>query len=117
MYASGVVEAVIEIKHSKSRMDLVWQDIDYLAGRRATNPAVRAFLIYASLNERPKAFTNPDGSALTPRNCQSPNGAKYRVRRVCRATKLIPSKNKNATGHYAVLIEVAPPKSTAANDA
>ena len=116
-YALGSIEAVIEIKHSKSREDLVWQDIDYLAERRASNPAVRAFLIYASINERPEDFTNDDGSSITPRNRRSPNGSKYRVRRVCRATKIIPSKNKNATGHYAVLIEVAPPRRAAANDA
>ena len=108
---------MIEVKHSRSRKSLVWQDIDFLAERRASNPAVRAFLIYASVNERPTDFTNTDGSAITPRNCETPTGSKYRVRRVCRATKIIPSKNKGATGHYAVLIEVAPPKSTAANDA
>lgn len=116
-YAVGDIEAVIEIKHSKSRKDLVWQDIDYLAERRAKNPSVRAFLIYASVNERPEDFSNRDGSAITPRNRQTPSGSKYRVRRVCRATKLIPSKNRNATGHYAVLIEVAPPKSEATNNA
>lgn len=116
-YAAGDIEAVIEIKHSRSRKDLVWQDIDYLADRRAKNPAVRAFLIYASINERPEDFTNPDGSSIIPRNRQTPKGSRYRVRRVCRATKIIPSKNKNATGHYAVLIEIAPPKSGAANDA
>jgi len=116
-YAEGDVEAVIEVKHSRSRKDLVWQDIDYLAERRAKNPAVRAFLIYASINERPSDFTNPDGAAITPRSQGTPKGNRYRVRRVCRATKIIPSKNRFATGHYAVLIEVAPPKSSAANDA
>jgi hypothetical protein len=116
-YGTGEVEAVIEVKHSRSRKDLVWQDIDYLSERRAKNPAVRTFLIYASINERPTDFTNPDGSSVTPRSRETPNGSRYRVRRVCRATKLIPSKNKNASGHYAVLIEVAPPKSSAANDA
>ncbi|KAB8059913.1 hypothetical protein GCN74_11090 [Janthinobacterium sp. FT14W] len=115
-YAIGNIEAVIEIKHSRSRKDLVWQDIDYLAERRAMNPSVRTFLIYASINERPHDFTNTDGSSITPRNRKTPNGSKYRVRRVCRATKIIPSKNKNATGHYAVLIEVAPPASDTAND-
>ncbi len=116
-YALGNVEAVIEIKHSRSRQDLVWQDIDYLAERRAKNPEVRAFLIYASINERPEDFTNQDGSSITPRNHHTPTGSKYRVRRVCRATKIIPSKNRNATNHYAVLIEVTPPKRAAANDA
>jgi hypothetical protein len=116
-YLPGDVEAVVEIKHSRSRKDLVWQDIDYLAERRANSPGVRAFLIYASINERPRDFTNAEGAAITPRNRQTPSGSKYRVRRVCRATKIIPAKNKSATGHYAVLIEVAPPKSAAANDA
>ncbi|MBH9575273.1 hypothetical protein [Inhella proteolytica] len=116
-YATGDVEAVIEVKHSRSRKDLIWQDIDYLGERRSKSPAVRAFLIYASINERPEDFTNIDGSAITPRYQVTPSGTKYRVRRVCRATKIIPSKNKNATGHYAILIEVAPPHSKAANDA
>jgi hypothetical protein len=116
-YAHGDVEAVVEIKHSRSRKDLVWQDIDYLGERRSNSPAVRAFLIYASINERPADFTNADGSAITPRNRTTPNGTKFRVRRVCRATKIIPCKNESATGHYAVLIEVAPPRSQAANDA
>lgn len=116
-YSTGDVEAVIEVKHSRSRKDLVWQDIDYLGERRSQIPAVRAFLIYASINERPMEFTNSDGSAITPRYQTTPKGTKYRVRRVCRATKIIPSKNKNATGHYAILIEVAPPKAEATNDA
>ena len=115
-YAAGDIEAVIEIKHNRSRKDLVWQDIDYLAECRAKHPAVRAFLIYASINERPDDFTNQDGSSKTPGNRQTSKGSRYRVRRVCRATKIIPSKNRNATGHYAVLIEVAPPKSGTAND-
>lgn len=116
-FATGDVEAVLEVKHSRSRKDLVWQDIDYLAEQRNKNPAVRAFLIYASINERPSDFTSADGAAIAPRNRETPNGSKYRVRRVCRATKVIPSKNKSAIGHYAVLIEVAPPRTAAANDA
>ncbi|WP_457281006.1 hypothetical protein [Polaromonas sp. P5_D5] len=116
-YSVGNIEAVIEIKHSRSRKDLVWQDIDYLAERRAQNPAVRAFLIYASINERPEEFTNTNGSSITPRNRLTPAGNRYRVRRVCRATQIIPSQNKTARGHYAVLVEVAPPKGPAANDA
>ncbi|BEP39046.1 hypothetical protein GmRootV59_61110 (plasmid) [Variovorax sp. V59] len=116
-YATGDVEAVVEVKHSRSRKDLVWQDIDYLAERRKKDPAVRAFLIYATINERPPDFTNSDGAAITPRSRETPKGNKYRVRRVCRASKIIPANNKSASGHYAVLIEVAPPKSAAENDA
>jgi hypothetical protein len=116
-YAPGQVEAVIEIKHSRSRKTLVWEDIDYLAERRVSNPSVRAFLIYATIDVRPEDFTNPDGSAITPRDQKTPGGSKYRVRRVCRATQRIPSQNRKALGHYAVLIEVDPPKRRTANDA
>ena len=112
-YAFGDVEAVIEVKHSRSRRDLVWQDIDFLAERRSINPTVRAFMIYASINERPSEFTNSVGGAIVPRTQSTPNGSKFNVRRVCRATKIIPSKNKNASGHYVVMIEVAPPRHTA----
>jgi hypothetical protein len=111
------VEAIIEIKHSRSRKHLVWEDIDYLAAQRSRHPELRAFLIYASINERPPDFTNPTGAAITPRNRKTHAGNRYKVRRVCRATQQIPSKNKLARGHYAVLIEVAPPKAAAQNDA
>jgi hypothetical protein len=116
-YSVGDVEAVIEIKHNRSRKDLVWQDIDYLAQQRAAHPELRAFLVYASIDERPSEFTDETGASITPRNRKTPNGSRYRVRRVCRATSRIPSKNKLARGHYAVLIEVAPPSHRASNDA
>lgn len=116
-YRIGEVEAVIEIKHNRSRKDLVWQDIDYLAQQRAAHPELRAFLVYASINERPREFTGQTGASIIPRRRKTPNGSRYRVRRVCRATYLIPSKNKSARGHYAVLIEVAPPNHRASNDA
>ena len=116
-YAAGSVEAIIEIKHSRSRKELVWQDIDYLSEQRAKHPELRAFLIYASINERPTDFTDETGASVDPRNRKTPNGHRYRVRRVCRATHRIPSKNKSAIGHYAVLIEVAPPIGEAKNDA
>lgn len=116
-YSIGDVEAAIEIKHSRSRKDLIWKDIDYLSEQRAKHPELRAFLIYASINERPSDFTDDTGAAITPRNRRTPNGSRYRVRRVCRATHIIPSKNKKASGHYAILIEVAPPTGRAKNDA
>jgi hypothetical protein len=111
------VEAVIEIKHSRSRKDLVWTDIDFLAAQRSRHPELRAFLIYASLDERPEDFTESNGAAMDPRDARTKLGSRYRVRRVCRATQIIPSNNKHAKGHYAVLIEVAPPKTAARNDA
>ena len=116
-YGMGEIEAVIEIKHNRSRKDLVWQDIDYLARQRAAHPELRAFLICATIYERPDEFTDDTGASITPRNRKTPNGSRYRVRRVCRATSRIPSKNKSARGHYAVLIEVAPPSGKASNDA
>jgi len=116
-YGAGQVEAVIEIKHSRSRKTLVWDDIDYLAERRVSSPSVRAFLIYATIDERPEEFTNADGSAIKPRDQLTPEGSKYRVRRVCRATQRIPSQNRKALGHYAVLIEIDPPKRRTSNDA
>jgi hypothetical protein len=117
-YAIGDVEAVIEIKHSRSRKELVWEDIDFLSKQRAKHPELRAFLIYASLNERPADFTDEKGAGITSKTQSTPSGSRYRVRRVCRATKMIPSNNKRAVGHYAVLIEVAPPPTgQAKNDA
>jgi len=109
-YALGCVEALIEIKHSRSQKRLVWQDIDFLgAQRQASRKRVRAFMIYASVNQRPADFTDGSGAAVKPRNRNSPNQqTPYRVRRVCRATSRIPSQNSGAIGHYAVLIEVAP---------
>lgn len=100
----------------RSRKDLLWQDIDYLAAQRSQHPEIRAFLIYATINERPDEFTDSAGASKTPRNRKTRKGSRYRVRRVCRATQRIPSKNKSASGHYAVLIEVAPPKVAARND-
>jgi hypothetical protein len=109
-YAVGSVEALIEIKHSRSPKRLVWQDIDFLgAQRQASHKHVRAFMIYASVNQRPANFTQRSGAAIKPRNRTSPSQqTPYRVRRVCRATSLIPRQNPKAIGHYAVLIEVAP---------
>lgn len=116
-YAVGNVEAVIEIKHNRSRKDLVWEDIDFLAKQRSKHPELRAFLIYASINERPEYFTNEKGAGITSKTQSTPNGSRYRVRRVCRATKMIPMNNKRAVGHYAVLVEVAPPRDNAKSDA
>jgi hypothetical protein len=108
-YNTGDVEVIIEIKHNRSRKALVWEDINFLGARRKKTKAIRAFLIYASLNERPDDFTSPDGAAIKPRTKYTPGGkTAYRVRRVCRAISRIPSRNKMAIGHYAVLIEVAP---------
>lgn len=108
-YAAGEIEAVIEIKHSRSQKALVWADIDFLAERREASSAVRTFFIYASVNERPEEFTDREGRAAKPRDRSSPSGnARFRIRRVCRATSRIPAENKNAKGHYAVLIEVDP---------
>lgn len=108
-YRRGEVEAIVEIKHNQSRRQLVWDDIDYLAAQRDKSKAIRAFLIYASVNERPKDFTDESGAAIQTRTMYTPDKeTKYRVRRVCRATHRIPSRNILATGHYAVLIEVTP---------
>jgi len=108
-YREGDVEAVLEIKHNRSQKWLLWKDIDRLGRRRATSKRIRAFLIYASVNERPAEFTQDGGAAIKPRTRNSPSGAtKYRVRRVCRATARIPEQNLTAVGHYAILIEVAP---------
>jgi hypothetical protein len=108
-YKRGEVEAVIEIKHNRSRSSLVWADIDHLAERRRSCRAIRAFFMYASIGERPSKFTNHDGASITPRNRQSPtNSNGYKVRRTCRATQIIPGKNRKAKGHYSILIEVSP---------
>jgi hypothetical protein len=108
-YSSGEVEAIIEIKHNRSRKALVWEDIDYLGEQRRKSRAIRAFLIYASVYERPEDFTNENGSAIEPRDWLTPDKKTwFRVRRVCRATHRIPNQNKLAVGHYAVLIEVEP---------
>jgi hypothetical protein len=107
-FESGDIEAIIEIKHNRSAKLLVWRDIDFLGAQRKTTKEIRAYLIYTSINARPNEFTGEDGSAITPRTRQTPKGTRYRVRRVCRATKIIPRNNENATGHYAVLIEVVP---------
>jgi len=116
-YGVHEVEAIIEIKHNRSAKRLLWQDIDYLAAQRSRHPEIRAFLIYASINERPDEFTDLAGASKTPRNRKTRKGSRYKVRRVCRATQRIPSKNTSALGHYAVLVEVAPPKVAARNDA
>lgn len=108
-YKKADVEAVIEIKHSRSRKRLVWSDVDFLGQRRAASKQIRAFLVYASVNERPSEFTGDSGGAVRPRTRPSPSGkTRYRVRRVCRATSRIPEQNRDALGHYAILIEVAP---------
>lgn len=107
-YQPGEVEAIIEVKHNRSRKQLVWEDIDYLGEQRMKSKDIRSFLIYTSVNERPDEFTDKLGAAILPRNRKTPNQTSYRIRRVCRATQRIPGKNKNAIGHYAVLIEVSP---------
>jgi hypothetical protein len=108
-YEKGDIEAVVEIKHNRSQKRLLWKDIDRLGRRRATTKRIRAFLIYASVNERPSEFTQAGGGAVKPRTRPSPSGTtNYRVRRVCRATARIPGQNVTAVGHYAILIEVAP---------
>lgn len=108
-YGVGDVEAIIEIKHNRSRKTLVWEDIDYLGEQRRKSRAIRAFLIYASINERPEEFTDETGASITPRDWLTPDKeTNFRIRRVCRATHRIPSRNKLAVGHYAVLIEVEP---------
>jgi hypothetical protein len=114
-YGLGEIEAIVEIKHNRSRKDLVWLDIDHLATQRIAHPKLRAFLVYATIHERPDEFTDVTGASITPRNRKTPNGSRYRVRRVCRATSRVPSRNKSAIGHYAVLIEVAPPIGRASN--
>jgi hypothetical protein len=108
-YRNGDVEAVIEIKHSRSQRRLVWKDVDFLGQRRASSKLIRAFLIYASVNERPADFTEDSGGAARPRTRRSPSKKHwFRIRRVCRATSRIPKENRTARGHYAILIEVAP---------
>lgn len=108
-YDTGDVEAIVEIKHNRSRKALVWEDIDFLGAQRKKIKTIRTFLVYASMNERPNDFTSSDGAAIKPRTrCTPDNKTAYRVRRVCRATSRIPSRNASAIGHYAVLIEVAP---------
>jgi hypothetical protein len=108
-YGSGEVEAIIEIKHNRSRKALVWEDIDYLGEQRRKNRSIRAFLIYASINDRPEEFTDLSGASPNQRNWLTPNKeTNFRIRRVCRATHRIPSQNKLAVGHYAVLVEVEP---------
>jgi len=107
-YLPGEVKAVIEVKHNRSLLSLVWDDIDYLAARRSDCRDIRAFVIYASVNERPEKFTDSLGAAINPRNAKTAAQSLYRVRRVCRATHRIPRKNKDAVGHYALLIEVEP---------
>jgi len=109
-YRRGQVDAIIEIKHNRSRKQLVWADIDYLGEQRTSSKGIRAFLIYTSVNMKPDIFTDEIGAAKKSKNLQTPTHLQtsYRVRRVCRATHLIPGRNKTAIGHYAVLIEVSP---------
>jgi hypothetical protein len=108
-FRKGDVEAIIEIKHNRSRKRLVWRDIDFLGEQRGKSKNIRAFLIYASVNERPADFTEKTGRTIKPRTQRSPSGkATYRVRRVCRATSRVPEENTRAHGHYAILLEVAP---------
>ena len=99
------VEAIIEVKHNRSQFAKVWEDIDRLGQQRKLSKArIRCFLIYASVAKRPR-FTDDSGAA-TSRIATSPCGTRYKIRRVCRATSRIPSKNPDASGHYAILIEV-----------
>ncbi len=108
-YTNGDIEAVIEIKHGRSRKRLVWNDIDFLGQCRAASKEIRAFLIYASVNERPAEFTEDTGRAARPRTRPTPSKkTRYRIRRVCRATSRIPEENRKARGHYTILIEIAP---------
>jgi hypothetical protein len=106
-YRRGDVEAIVEIKHNRSQKRLVWRDIDFFGVRKSESERIRAFLIYASINERPEDFTQENGKAIKPRTSRSPSGkAIYKVRRVCRATWRVPEENRMARGHYAILVEV-----------
>lgn len=108
-YHKGDVEAIIEIKHNRSQKRLLWKDIDFLGQQRTVTRTVRAFLIYASVDERPSEFTQANGRAIKPRNQLTPKDeTSYRIRRVCRATQVVPEDNDTARGHYALLLEVAP---------
>lgn len=107
MFLQGAVEAIIEVKHNRSQFSKVLEDIDFLGRqRRQGGASIRGFLIYASVSERPAQFTDPFGAAPGHRVITSPLGTRYKVRRVCRATSRIPSRNEGAFGHYAVLLEV-----------
>ena len=107
-FGLGEVQAVIEVKHNRSLMGLVWEDVNYLGARRSDSKAIRTFVIYASVNQRPLLFTDELGAAMNPRNARTEAGTLYRVRQVRRATHKIPRRNKDAVGHYAILIEVIP---------
>lgn len=106
-YPAGAVEALIEVKHNRSQIAKVWEDIDFLGEQRAFSPGIRAFLIYASVGKRPTHFTDDTGAAPSgARIQQTTNGTRYKIRRVCRATSRIPQTNTLASGHYALMIEV-----------
>ena len=107
-YPAGAIEALIEVKHSRSQISRVWEDIDFLAEQRTfSGSTIRGFLIYASLGKRPTHFTNEKGAAPPGARLQhTPNGSRYKIRRVCRATARIPKDNIGAAGHYALMIEV-----------
>ena len=100
------VQFVIEIKHIKSSIHLVWDDIDYLGNRKKDCNNIRAFLLYASINKRPKHFTLKTGAAKRSKQFTPTNQTPFKVRRACRSTSKIPCYNKMADGHYAILIEV-----------
>jgi len=106
VFPRGAVEAMIEVKHSRSRFSKVLDDIDRLGKLRdISDSVIRGFLLYASINRRPR-FTGSDGAGDSTTVKKTPNGTRYKVRRVCRATQRVPSRNTSAIGHYVVLIEV-----------
>jgi len=105
-FTAGVVEAIIEVKHSRSQYSKVIEDIDLLGNLRVKSAAaIRGFLLYVSINKRPR-FTDRFGAGNGTRTDQTPNGTPFKVRRVCRATQRVPLRNESAIGHYVVLIEV-----------
>jgi hypothetical protein len=105
-FAPGAVEAVVEVKHSRSQHSKVLDDIDLLGDlRRFSGAAIRGFLLYAAVNKRPR-FTDILGAGNGTIVESTPKGTRYKVRRVCRATQRVPFRNQSAIGHYVVLIEV-----------
>lgn len=107
-FAEGAVKEVVEVKHNQSSITQVWSDIDYMSNV-STNSSVnpRMFMIYASIEERPKRFVKSDGTALRAMQ-YTENKSPFKVRCVKRAMRLSAGRNKNFSGNYAILIEVFP---------
>ncbi len=107
-FPRGAVKEVVEVKHNQSGVSQVWSDIDYMSNIGVDPPgSPRMFMIYASIEARPKWFVRSDGTAVRTL-LHTKNESPYKVRCVKRAMRLSSGRNENSNGNYAVLIEVFP---------